>query len=450
VYSAARRIMLRRALLALLLVPICGAAVDSALAATPERLLVQPQLVSHNAGTYPLVSGRYTVLSLSKPYGTYVVLDDQTGARFTVGYGSRCGLWANAFATPWMVFECDGAPALYNVQTHQLTGFPCGQPCADVGVAAPGAIGSHWLYMNENAYCEPRYAPCNVPNVYVALPSGRVGSYTPNSRTLLDLNSPGLSETICAPWSQPPTGSLSMDGNFVVLQSASGVAVTRCGSTRVLPLVTGANVGLIETAHLIATCPATPYGLGSYQGVFLPSLQRFTLVLPATFSPCDRAYVDNGALYLWAESGEVWRTVLPTGPLPTYTSCPATAGALRSTNPNAFGQLAPAGASEALLCRYRTTKPRRLAASRLIVDRSELAGIQRAFDQLPGGRSGRGGRRCPTAATTTVTVLFRYPTADDVPVSISAGCQAATNDHLLRSTGNTNGRHLLQRLLAHR
>jgi hypothetical protein len=152
------------------------------------------------------------------------------------------------------------------------------------------------------------------------------------------------------------------------MQQSGGVGVARCGARSVLRLVIGGNGGLSETAHLVASCPTTtsPDGLsqsGPYNGVFLPSLRRFTLMLPPNFTPCS-PYFDDGALYLPSEQPEgVWRATLPTGPLPTYPSCPRTdTVSLHSTNPDAYQQLVPDGASQILLCRYgRRIRPRRSA-----------------------------------------------------------------------------------------
>lgn len=61
---------------------------------------------------------------------------------------------------------------------------------------------------------------------------------------------------------------------------------------------------------------------GPFQGVFIPSLIPFTMTLPSGFGPCSGSF-DDGALYVWSDpTGQIWRAVLPTGPLPTYPACP--------------------------------------------------------------------------------------------------------------------------------
>jgi hypothetical protein len=86
-------------------------------------------------------------------------------------------------------------------------------------------MGSRWVEIDENAYCDPRYDPCDTPNAYVALPGGQSGSYTPSPNTLLDFNSRSLSEPICSPWSQSADETVSLDDSFVILQTNDGVAV---------------------------------------------------------------------------------------------------------------------------------------------------------------------------------------------------------------------------------
>lgn len=423
-------------------------------AAGIEQFAVQPKELPYRLATYPLVSGRYTLLSLEQPINTYVLFDDQTGEHRTITppTGQGCGLWANAFATPWLLFYCatGAGPTLYNVHTRQWTTLPCGQACENIGVAAPGAIGSNWVDINENAYCDPRYEPCDIPDALVALPSGRLGTYTPSPTTLLDLNSRSLSQTICVPWSRPATGQISLDGRDVVLQNTSGVAVAPCGSSSILPLVTGDNGGLAETSHLVASCSVTssPYALpqsGPYSGVFLPSLHRFSLTLPASFMPCTASF-DDGALYSSSpQTGQVWRAELPTGPLPTYPSCPpASSVALHSTNPDAYQQLVPNAADQVLLCRYGPPARSRLLAHRLTTSATTVSSLTHMLDRLPATRPIR---RCPANAGQTTIAFFRYPSADDVPVRIDlTGCPAASNGHLGRYPSARSAQALRRRI----
>jgi hypothetical protein len=442
-------LMVRR-FLPLFVLVLFAAWVPSSAAARVEHFEVQPDELPYQIGTYPLVSGRYTLLSLEQ-FNSYVLFDDQTGAHSTITPPHGCGLWANAFAAPWVLFYCGngGGPTLYNIHTRRWTAFPCGQACEDIGVAAPEAIGSDWVDINENAYCDPRMGPCDTPDALVALPSGRLGTYTPSPNTLIDLSSPSLSQPICAPWSRPAAGSLSLDGGFVVLQKTSGVTVARCGSSLAQPLVSGDNGGLAQTAHLVASCPLTsiPYALsqpGPYDGVFLPSLTHFTLTLPPSFMPCT-AYFDDDALYLWSEQGNhVWRAELPTAPLPTYPSCPRTdAASLPSTNPAAYQQLVPTGTDQVLLCRYGQSIRSRLLAHRLITSATTASSLTRILDRLPS--SGQVGR-CATAGE-TITAFFRYASADDVPVTIHlTGCSPISNGHLRRNSSDHSARALIRRM----
>jgi hypothetical protein len=80
---------------------------------------------------------------------------------------------AAPFAEPWIVFVCMGGAQfrLYNVVTHRWRTFACGAPCQDIGVAAPLAAGSHWLEIDEAAYCDPRYTSCDHAPVYVSFPT---------------------------------------------------------------------------------------------------------------------------------------------------------------------------------------------------------------------------------------------------------------------------------------
>jgi len=429
-------VVMRRVRLLLLAPVFAGLIAASAMAAPAPQFGLHPRKLPYELSSYPIVSGNYALLSLSQPYNTYVLIDDQTDTQTKIvpPGGSGCQLWANAFGVPWLLFYC-GGPTLYNIHTRRWTALPCGEACENTGVAAPGAIGSHWVEIDENAYCDSRYDPCSTPDAFVALPSGKTGSYTPSSHTLLDLNSPSLSQTICAPWSSADVSAI--DGQFVAVAEGTEPGVARCGSSTVLPVVPGTSEGFTETDHLMSGCPLTPTPSGGgvsgpREGVFLPSLERFTMTLPASFQPCT-GELDDEALYVWSERPDrVWRAQLPTGPLPTYRACPRTSTVrLQSTNPNAYQRLVPAGADQVLLCRYGPLPGRRLRSQRLISSQSAVSRLARALNRLP---TESGIRSCVFDNGTSISAFFRYPALDDVPVTVQlTGCATVTNRHLRRA-----------------
>lgn len=360
--------VLRRVLPLLIVFALTAVMSSSAIAAPVERIALHPRELPYRILSYPIVSGNYTLLSLEQPYNTYVLIDDQTDTQTKIvpPAGSGCQLWANAFAVPWLLFYCGDGTRLYNILSRRWIAFRCGEACANDGVAAPDAIGSHWVDINENAYCDTRYDPCDTPDALVALPSGKTGRYVPSSHTLLDLNSPSLSRTICAPWSAPDV--IAMDRSFVYVSDTAESGVARCGSSTVVPVVPGVSDGIIQTDHLMAGCPISAGSSTSpWTGVFLQSLDHFTMTLPSSFQPCA-GELDNQALYVGTEHPDrLWRAQLPTGPLPTYPVCPRRSTTrLASTNPNAYQQLVPAGADAALLCRYGPLTRPRLLSHRLI------------------------------------------------------------------------------------
>jgi hypothetical protein len=326
--------------------------------------------------------------------------------------------------------------------------LPCGDACENTGVAAPEAIGSHWVEINENAYCDPRYDLCNTPSAFLALPTGKTGTYTPSSTALLDLNSRSLSQTICSPWSAPDVSAV--DGPFVIVSDSTESGVARCGSSTVLPVVTGSSEGLTETDHLVSGCPlsSTQPGAGSSgprEGVFLPGLRHFTITLPPSFSQCAGVLGDE-ALYISSEHpNQVWRAELPTGPLPSYPACPRSSTIrLRSTNPDAYQQFVPAGADQVLLCRYGPHAQPRLRTQRLITTPTAVSRLARALNRLPATHKTQ---RCPANTGPLITAFFRYPTIDDVPVTVQlAGCSTASNGHIKRTASGHRGQETLRYL----
>lgn len=314
-------------LLALSVVTLIGAGSSAApAAAATEQITVHPRLLPYHMGSSnPLSSGSYTVLTLSASE-SYVLYDDRTGShtRLHSPAGPACELWDDAFAAPWMLFSCAASPTLrlYDVATHVTKPLLCGTVCDNVGDADPVLMGSDWVEIEEDADCDPRTSPCETSYVYVALPSGRLGQYAPSASTLLDLDSPTLTQTLCAPWLEVAPLSLSIDRGVVVVQDGAGTGVAACGS-RTLTTLLRSPSRLVSTAHMImAGCALsdlhdTLAQRERYHGVFLPGLQPFTLSLSSGSRGCNASF-DDGAVYVSEPDGRVSRAALPTGPPPRH------------------------------------------------------------------------------------------------------------------------------------
>jgi hypothetical protein len=151
-------------------------------------LHLKPRLLHYSVFSYPQVSGHYALFSLNTPnWGDYVLYDDRTGTPTRLTPPDGCQLWTpgGAFGAPWALFYCasDGSFELYNVESRTWRAFPCTNACENIGTAAPVAMGSHWVAINEQAYCDPRYYTCTSNDIeYVSIPDATVRTYTPSRR----------------------------------------------------------------------------------------------------------------------------------------------------------------------------------------------------------------------------------------------------------------------------
>lgn len=160
-----------------------------------------------------------------------------------------------------------------------------------------------------------------------------------NSQTIADLDSPQLHRAVCRPlrvpvehpWlsdgtgafmrsRRPIWGSLTFYGSFAVAIGDSGDAIERCGTNLHLHIPIVGNLGATEN---------DPASLGNERmvlwsharqelgGVFLPSLRRFTILLPSLIDGVDHAAMGNRTLYVLDDHLELWRTSLPNAPPPS-------------------------------------------------------------------------------------------------------------------------------------
>ena len=111
------------------------------------------------------------------------------------------------------------------------------------------------------------------------------------------------------------------DGQFALDRHRNGVFLERCGTHMRRLLANGNTVvsyALASDGGAVVWQAVT----GRLNGLFLPSLQTFTIPLPSAIGTCRVARVDSGSLYVSRDSRRsVWRTASPTV-LPFNTSRP--------------------------------------------------------------------------------------------------------------------------------
>jgi hypothetical protein len=265
-----------------------------------------------------------------------MLINDRLGS--TTALDPRCG--ADAVGPPWVLMSCPQSSdpyGPYDVELYSLAdgtrqtvtlspGLPyCSSPPLDPAVQCrPDAVGAYWIRWVASSY---HHLPTSI--YFQNIQTGELRGDPTNARTFADLNSPTLAETTCRGvqlngesqdyldlW-----GSLNSYGQFALANVEHRMFLEQCGTGTRRRLASG-PVGLPASNRRVIVWQAAPNRLN---GLFLPSLQTFTIPLPSavvTTTGLSGIWLTSGALYLrvW-ESGTLWRTASPTA-LPLNTSRP--------------------------------------------------------------------------------------------------------------------------------
>jgi hypothetical protein len=303
----------------------------------------------HPVGVAPasfVASGDYVLFSTAVSYGAdpaWIVINDKLGT--TTALDPRCWVWA--VGPPWVLMSCPLTSNLFgpsNVELYSLTdgtqqtvtpgsGIPPRCPQSDINTecASPAGVGASWIRWDASCYHS------GTISYFQNIQTGAVQADPTNETTYADLNSPTLAEMTCPGVQRLRGGSLTPYGQFALATGTDSrgnptAFLERCGTaTRRLlaawPLGTSSQV-LTSNAGAIVWQPAPnrpnePYN--RLDGLFLPTLQTFTIPLPSAIVTAGGFYpiaLTSGGLYLRVlASGMVWRTTSPTA-LPLNTSRP--------------------------------------------------------------------------------------------------------------------------------
>jgi hypothetical protein len=288
----------------------------------------------HPIGVAPtsfLASGDYALFSTGSN-AAWVLIDDRLGT--TTALDPQCPVVG--IGPPWVLCQLTSTPfaTTYDVELYSLAdgtrqtvtlspGMPyCSSPPLDPEVDCSAvAVGAYWIEWVGSSY---HHLPTEV--YFQNIQTGELRGDPTNATTFADLNSPALAQRTCPgvrlmrlpdyggggllPW-----GSLTPLGQFALAIGSDDQGnpvgfLERCGTRmrRLLGLGAQSNGGAIVWGRA-----ATPDRLN---GLFLPSLQTFTIPLPSavvTATGLSGIWLTSGALYLrvW-ESGTLWRTASPT------------------------------------------------------------------------------------------------------------------------------------------
>lgn len=282
----------------------------------------------------------------------WIVINNRTGTRTALD--PRC--YVEGLGPPWILMGCPpasnpyGAPAdveLYSLtdETRQTVTPNPGVPDPDCSspppsqmspCASPDAVGADWIRWDTtcSVHCGNTYSFQNIQ-------TGELRDDPTNATTFVDLNSPALARRTCPgvhlipdaqPYGGAGWGSLTPYGRFALATDGyNNVFLERCG-TRMPRLLANTGYGGAVGSNASAIVWQTARHL---TGLFLPSLQRFTIPLPAAILrsptpprsdvPVNAIAVTPDALYIEdGYYGRFWRTASP-GALPLNTSRPSVA-----------------------------------------------------------------------------------------------------------------------------
>jgi hypothetical protein len=217
-------------------------------------------------------------------------------------------------------------------------GMPqCSSRAPECPIASP-TVGADWILWDATCY------RCADTVYFQNIKTGELRSDPTNATTFADLNSPALAHKTCpgvrlmrefnenagsTPW-----GALTPYGQFAlamgtVNQFYGAAFLERCGTRMRRLLASGTAIGSFSPVASNVRAIVWQTAPSRLDGLFLPSLQTFTIPLPSAIVTAQGVINDvaltSGALYV-SEYGSVagqtlWRTASPTA-LPFNTSRP--------------------------------------------------------------------------------------------------------------------------------
>jgi hypothetical protein len=294
-----------------------------------------------------LASGDYllsTIYSLQLTVRSIapMLINDRLGT--TTALDPRCD--GDGLGAPWVLMSCpESSDPLgpYDVELYSLAdgtrqtvtpspGLPpqCSSECSDTSPqSSPNAVGAYWIRWDATCY------HCGDTYFFQNIQTGELRDDPTNATTFADLNSPALAHQTCpgvrlmrefegysTPW-----GSLTSYGQFALAIGTdspgnNAAFLERCGTQMRRLLVSSGTFGdpLLASNSSAIVWQSAPSRLN---GLFLPSLQTFTISVPAAVVTVEALGLTSGALYVRdLESGTLWRAASPSA-LPLNTSRPA-------------------------------------------------------------------------------------------------------------------------------
>ena len=237
-----------------------------------------------------------------------VLIDDRTGQRTSVSR-PECG--SPVIGGSWLVFNSGNCGSPLQIALYPLVG---GAPrmVPRPFAAASVALGTRWVEFDRN--CDDVHLCPNY--IFVNIQTGATRTASVPAGSLIDLNSAKLARKICRPLRLPtiplfelPTRSLVFDGRFAIATGASGIFLERCGRRLHLRISPYGNPFVGDVVGANAHTVVWQSWGRLLTGVFLPTLRRFVIRLPANSS--YNIELGPRTLYLLDSNGQVWTAPAP-------------------------------------------------------------------------------------------------------------------------------------------
>jgi hypothetical protein len=342
-FSASREVSWFRSLILLMLLATAWVVVPASAQArsTRTRAIVLHSRFKSLPGAEMVSDQRYVFIrGGSYRTGSGALIDGRTGRDTPI---SEPGCTPAALGQPWVAFTC-GTPSaltyrLYNITTRQTTALDsspdlgyqaCTSNCLPIA-----AVGRDWI-----AFEAPPADEHELPTfVFQNLQTGQAVTHDPTSATTTtNLDSPNLTAAICSPLRVPAIsngyssgwGSLTFDAGYAI-SSGGGAYLERC-RTRLHKRLTFTIPNYHSSyqdgcAHLACPLAANPHAIiwasasDRLAGIFLPSLQPFTIPLPAKVQGASeeasvsyQLALTPRTLYLHSGAGHIWSIPAPVQP----------------------------------------------------------------------------------------------------------------------------------------
>ena len=264
--------------------------------------------------------GPYTMLWSQRPGVAGTLVDELTGrhtqVRLPVGCPAPVGGQA-LLGDTWLIVACAHSRVdLYALATGVWKSLALPAVCRHAAGKGPSClpadVGTNWIKYDEaSVKLGDRWLFQNIV-------TGAVRNDPTNAHTLPDLDSPLLTEAICAPLRVPSDktqDTLQLDGRFAVLRVRAGIFLEHCGAHLHRPIADDAPWVTVGPQEIMWS----PRPTHSMQGIFLPSRRRFSVAIPGGASiqflaiAARHLYVIGlaGAGTTAGSVGVVWSAPLP-------------------------------------------------------------------------------------------------------------------------------------------